>query len=328
MLTCIMFPLIRWQRLCKRMQRFSRWPKSHPSHSDGAADSIYCTARQLRDGAGLCCHVIWPESRLWKRQFKHSVYSLRPITVMHGGERCYSTIWKCFHLLQRTQLLIIFHVSVGVVFIGDFAIWCPRWANIVRPNPILDHWCVQSFRVKTQLWGVRFEKECEYVSLENQCTVKHNTSCVSASLWINVQRIENNQNKYHYPPSAMQDQSYVCATSSQIVHCFFFFLQKINICLYTVLRGAWIWNGRCALRLKCLQSWGTLEMIHIQWFKRSDMKGLIWIQTIWFSKEGEIGTRCTQSKECVVPRITFCTIDERTLGLHIKQIVNLSWQNN
>lgn len=77
----------------------------------------------------------------------------------------------------------------------DFAIWLPRRAKMVRPGPILDRWCMQSFRVKTPppllprlwrssiylSWGVLHETERDVCSTgKTQCEAKRNMSGVLA----------------------------------------------------------------------------------------------------------------------------------------------------
>lgn len=145
----------------ERMQRFFFFffpgdPRHHPSHSDCAPDSVIYSKRPLVDGTVLVAKLsdLTPSCErgsLKKNKTKNKiVLQLQSRYCMHGrGKIFYNRIWKCFHLVQRTQLLIIFHVSVGEVFIGTLQFDSRREVKMVRPNPILDHWCMQSFPKKS-----------------------------------------------------------------------------------------------------------------------------------------------------------------------------------
>lgn len=96
-----------------------------------------------------------------------------------------------FHLLPRTLLLIIFHVSLSPVFTGTFHFdshRAPRWCDLIPAR-----WSMQCF--KAVLWKLYVSLGKRHVSvmyafLENQCRVKHNMSGILASLWINVHSVK------------------------------------------------------------------------------------------------------------------------------------------
>lgn len=199
MITCIMFPLIKMTDVIEafeRMQRFSWWPKSHPSHSDWALDSmIRRAACQLKDGAKLS-------------DLNSSFERVNLNTTVSPPQTHYCNAWGGKMLQQNLKMFpsgtgdpaaYYFPCFSWRSLYWDFAIWLPRRAKMVRPNPILDHWRMQSFRVKTpllRLWKcyISLGEFCMrniviYVSLENQCRLKHNMSCILASLWINVHSV-------------------------------------------------------------------------------------------------------------------------------------------
>lgn len=94
--------------------------------------------------------------------------------------------WKWFHLL-----LSVSRVPLSPLFIGTFHFVShrePRWCN-----PIPAHRRMQCFKaVLWKLYGSLGERRTGvmYASLENQCRVKQNMSCMLASLWINVHSVK------------------------------------------------------------------------------------------------------------------------------------------
>lgn len=106
-----------------------------------------------------------------------------------------------------------------------------------------------------------------------------------------------------------------------------------------MLTVAGIWNGWCFyfsffavffflyfFVLFFLQSWGTWFSWdnQQQWFKQSDIKDLIWIQTTWFC-EDEMGTRCRPSEKYVFPIITYCRWSKTFFVVIMKLMINLPW---
>lgn len=181
----------------------------------------------------------------------------------------------------------------------DFAVWLPQRAKMVQLNPILDHWCMQSFRaLLCRLNVISLLGRCVWdgawymFPLENQCRVKYNTSCILASLWINVHSVKkiNWINTINSPQRCRISLVFSPHHLQMYSLCF----QKINICLCTVLREAGVWNARvfslCVWIMCKAGGCGSSEMIN-----NSD---LIWIQTICFCDD-ETGTRCGASKESV-----------------------------
>lgn len=134
---------------------------------------------------------------------------------------------KGFHLLPRTLLLIIFHVSLSLVFIGTFHFdshRAPRWCNLIPA-----HWCMQCF--KAALWKLYVslgERRASvmYASLENQCKMKRNMSWVLASLWINVHSVK----KINWINSINSPQRCRSSLHRSISSCIDFVFKKINIC--------------------------------------------------------------------------------------------------
>lgn len=102
------------------------------------------------------CKVIWlwtwrQASKLWKRQFKQLCHSLGAIIVLLYARRRKKMLQQDLKNVsiwyRGTSCLLFLHVSVGIVFIGTFLQFDSRRerVKIVRPNPILDHRCMQSF---------------------------------------------------------------------------------------------------------------------------------------------------------------------------------------
>lgn len=148
-----------------------------------------------------------------------------------------------------------------------------------------------------------------YVSLENRCRVKHDTSRKLASLRINVHSVKkiNWINTINSPQRCRISLVFSPRHLKSYSLCF----QKINICLCTVLRESrgFEMGGCCfffCVCVKYLQSWWLRFFWDDQqkWFKWSDIKGLIWIQTVWFC-EDEMGTTCRASEGYVFPRIKY-----------------------
>lgn len=91
---------------------------------------------------------------------------------------------KGFRLRPRTLLLLIFHVSLSLVFIGTFHFdshRAPRWCN-----PIPAHWCMQCF--KAVLWKLYVSLGARHASVMYACL--ENQRRILASLWINVHSVK------------------------------------------------------------------------------------------------------------------------------------------
>lgn len=153
---------------------------------------------------------IWPEFEL------DCASAPGPITVMRGlgrggGRRCHGRAWKRFHLLWPTQLLIIFHVSVGARFIGTLLFDShrePRWRSSIQfwitgVCSLLKAPPRRLCKCYIPLGEKRVRRSVMYVfrgrkKKKKKRGVERNTSGILASLWINVHSVKKIKlNKYH-----------------------------------------------------------------------------------------------------------------------------------
>lgn len=159
-----MFPLIKWQT-----------KRTHLSECKGFS---------------YCMHANWkmdlkPETKQWTRSSKHC-HSLAAIIVMHWGKMLQHN-QKMFPSGAGDPAAYYFPCFSWHSFYWDFAIWLPRSAKMVRPKPILVHWCMQSFQELRLRCGSK--NVLSLRSWENQCKVKPNKSRASVSVWINVHSV-------------------------------------------------------------------------------------------------------------------------------------------
>lgn len=111
--------------------------------------------------------------------------------------------------------------------------------------------------------------------LENQGRVKYNTSCILASLWINVHSVKkiNWINTINSPQRCRISLVFSPHHLQMYSLCF----QKINICLCTVLREVGIWNGR-VFCVNYVQSWWLWFFWddQQQWFDMDSNNMFLW----------------------------------------------------
>lgn len=216
---------------------------------------MHCATRQLKDGAVAKLSDL--NSSFEIVDLKSTVSQPQTHYCNAWGEKMLQQNLKMFPSGTKDPAAYYFPCFSWRSLYWDFAIWLPRRAKMVRPNPILDHWCMQSFRVKTPLLPLwkRYVSLGEfwmrqtviYASLENQCRVEHDMSGILASLWINVHSVKkiNWINTINSPQRCRISLVFSPRhLKSYTVLFFSSFFQKINICLCTVLRVAGIWNGR------------------------------------------------------------------------------------
>lgn len=119
-----------------------------------------------------------PHYLTWNQAVEEAIstqlcHSLRPIIVMHEGKMLQQNL-KMFPSGTGDPAAYYFPCVSRCSLYWDFAIWLPWRAKMERSNPILDHWCMQSF----QELKLHYYDSENVISLLGSCVLERHQSVI------------------------------------------------------------------------------------------------------------------------------------------------------